>query len=380
MDTSSVEVLRVDTERLNINFAHPEAGAEIRAAFDAIAGKGYVPPLAPERVTVEVKGVPTAVPNALRRVVKDEMVGHCLTFDSSDLDRKESTDPFMLNEMFIRTRIQMIRLRPQISESIKKDLRLALDAKNSGTTVMSVYAGDLVLTGGELSEPIFNPTCEIASLQPGKTLKISNIRVSEGRGSDNGAFTVAIRSVSKPLDLEEFPTSDTHPAGAKASRVSGFKISSLVANPRRHQISFIIPAAPRGRDVGVVVFLEACRSILGRLRYIQIALENSQNDSSRRSTKIYFLSTPDGGRTKGVLGVAGETHTIGNLLARAVYELMPDIGYVGYTCIPHEGEMRLTVAHSVSEPSELRVAVLRAVKHCTGIFNKIQSDTRKLSS
>ncbi|MEL0212056.1 MAG: hypothetical protein VW891_16005, partial [Novosphingobium sp.] len=59
-----------------------------------------------------------------------------------------------------------------------------------------------------------------------------------------------------------------------------------------------------------------------------------------------------------------------------VYELMPDISYVGYTCVPHEQMMKLTVSHAVSEPGEIEPIVTRAVKHAYGIFSKIQQGVR----
>jgi len=388
MDTGSVQVLQISVTREEIDYNHPSAGAEITEALEAVvkssapagqqprATKGFRLPLAKEKVSLELSGVPTAVANALRRAVKDEIRGHCLTFDHDGFDREASTDPFMEDD-FVRTRIRMIPLSPQIPETLVKNLRFALYAANPTDRVMHVYSGDLCVTAGSLTaEPLFNPTHEIAVLQPGRTLRITDIRLAEGYGTQDAAFVVGVRAVSRPLDLDEAPREETHVCGGKAVEQSGFLESSLVSNPRRHRVCVTFPAVPSGGRVSLTVLVDTCDAIMRRLRFIQQVLEAAQTraaaESSASRAAAYFLVTPDGFRTKGVLSVRNETDTIGHLLARSIYELMPDIGYVGYTCIPHEKTMRLTVAHVVSEPSEIEPIVTRAVCHAYGIFTQIQ--------
>jgi hypothetical protein len=55
---------------------------------------------------------------------------------------------------------------------------------------------------------------------------------------------------------------------------------------------------------------------------------------------------------------------------------MPEIGYVGYSCIPHEKYLKLTVAHAVSDPDELAPILVRAVRHAYSIFAQIQRDLK----
>jgi hypothetical protein len=390
MDTSNVQVARVEITREEVDLEHKTAGAEIAAAIAEImpgARPAQALPLAKERLLVEIDGVPTAVANALRRTLKDELRGRCLTFDGGDLDREATTDPFMADEDFVRTRVRMIPLRPQVSEALVKTLRFALDAENHTDTVMAVYSGDLVVVEGALGEPLFNPTHVIASLQPGRTLRIRNIRIAEGFGYQDAAFTVAVRAVSRPLDLEELPREATHGASGVATLQSGYVESSLVANPRRHEVKAYLPAVPAGGGATATVLIDACGAIMKRLRYIQGVLEGARSraaalsgqggaGAAHRAANAYFLVTPDGPRTKGVLGVRNETDTIGNLIARSVYELMPDIAYVGYTCVPHENMVKLTVSHAVSEPAEIEPIVTRAVKHAYGVFSQIQQGIR----
>lgn len=382
MDTGSVQVRRVEVTREEIRYDHPTAGPEIAEALRALGELAPARlPLAKEKVVVELAGVPTAVANALRRAAKDEIRGYCLTFDPEGFDHKTSTDPFM-EEHFVRTRLRMIPLCPQIPERVVKELRFGLDVANHTGRVMMIYSGDLHLSSPESSapaEPLFNPTHELGFLQPGCTLHIRDIHLAEGYGTQDAAFIVAVRAVTRPLDLEERPLSDTHSSGGAARTQSGFVESSLTANPRRHEVSMYIPAAPPGGRAALTVLIDACSEIMKRLRLIQKTLEAARTSSggaAQRAAKAYFLVTSDVNRAKGILGVRDETDTIGNLLARSIFELMPDIGYVSYTCIPHEKMMKLTVAHAVSEPEEINQIVTRAARHAYGIFSQIQRGIR----
>lgn len=417
MAAKDVRVRRVEIVRKEIDYGHKTAGAEIVAAMAAIRGADFRLPLAPEHVSVEIEGVPAAVPNALRRVLKDEALGSCLTFDVDSFGREETTDPFMADEDFVLTRIRMIPLSPQVSHSTMKALRFGLYAVNDTKETMLVYSGDLEITQGKLSEPLFNPTHEIAFLQPGCSLRIDDIYISEGYGRADAAYTVMCRAVSRPLDLEEHPPTKYVPGTAIESLdtlinksrkgedvaqpppekisypdsvdlCSGFVESSFVANPRRHLVSAILPAAPAGGKSSAAILLRACGVILERLRYVQSVLDEARGAALRqtgpatthREANAYFYTAPDASsgtpRIKGVLGVSNETDTIGNLLARAIYETKPDIGYVGYTCIDHEREMVLTVVHAVSDPGEIEQIVTTAIKHSHDVFSKIQQAIR----
>lgn len=383
MDTNSVQVRRVKITREDIDYEHETAGAEIAAALAEVMPGAKALPLAKERIEVELVGVPFAVSNALRRTLAGELRGCCLTFDRS----LATTDPFMADEDFVRTRLRMIPLRPLVSEALVKELRFALVAENRTENVMAVYSGDLLVVEGVLAEPLFNPTHEIAFLQPGRALRIGDIRLAEGFGNQDAAFAVCVRTSACPRDLQEVPREETHGENGAFAEQSGFVQSSLVANPRHHRVTACLPAVPAGGGAAATVLLDACGVIMKRLRYIQGVLEGARTRaaalsgqgagaSTHRAANAYFLVTPVGPFTKGVLGVRNETDTIGNLLARSVYELMPDIAYAAYTCVPHEKMMKLTVCHAVSEPGEVEPIVTRAVKHAYGIFSKIQQGIR----
>lgn len=384
MDTANVEVVRAEAVREEINYGNPDI-AEALATL-APTSAAFRLPLAKVRVTVEVKGVPAAAANALRRALAGEHRGRCLTFDRNGFRREETTDPFMADDDFVRTRFRMIPLRPQIPAETVRDLRLALHAANTTDEVLTLYSGDLEVAAGSLPGAIFNPTHELAFLQPGRTLHIENIRIAEGFAHQDAAFASATRAGLKPLDIGEHPREATHSRGGSAAEQSGFVQSSLVANPRHHRVTCYIPAAPENPAAALSVVVDACAGVMERLRYIQgvldAALARSAAAQSRvglthRGSNAYFLVTPGPDRTKGVLVVKNETATVGNLLARSVYELMPDVAFAAYTCAPHEKTMRLTVEHTVPDPADVGGIVLRAVKHAYAIFATIQRGVRE---
>ncbi len=369
-----VTVARVRVERLEVDVDPPTAGAEVRRALAAVAGApGYRPPLAPERVTLEIAGVPAAVPNALRRAAKEEVLGRCLTFDPG---RLETTDPFMTDAGYVLTRVRMVPLRPQISEGIVKGLRLALDVSNATGAAMSVYAGDLTVVAGELDGPLFNPTHELAFLQPGRVLRISDIRIAEGYGSQDAAFAMGVRAVARPLDLPEAPRAETHAEGGARAGQSGFLVSALEAAPRRHELSVVYPAAPPGGRAALTALVDVCASLVERLHFVRRVLEGGGEGASRRHANASYIVTPGEDRMEAVLSVRGENDTIGCLLARYVCELKPDISYAAYRCIPHEKEMRLVVAHPVPEPKDLEPIISAAVARALDVLGQIQRGIR----
>ena len=236
-------MLRVVTQRVVIDAEHKEV-AEAALELFGPDGLERVFPLAPVQLRLELRGVPTAVAHALQRVMTDELRGHRLEIGPGGFKLGESTDLFM-SEHFVRSRLQLVPLRPQISEALLKEARFQLRVDNPGFSVKTVYAGDLVATGAPIAEPLFNPSFELGFLQPGRTLVVEDIGVGVGTGSQHASYNVAVRGAIKHLDLEELPREETHAKGGKAAALSGYRESSLVANPRHHLVSVVIPATPR---------------------------------------------------------------------------------------------------------------------------------------
>ena len=354
---------------------------EIQSAVDELMGvDNFKMPFASEHVEITLNDVDVSVANALRRTLIDEMSGYCLSFDISDFKNDIHTDLFMDPE-FIRLRVRSMRHMPK---ELLKNLKFAINVHNKTDEVMIIYAKDLLLTNGKLESAIFNPTYELAFVQPGRSLNIQNIRFDFGKGVYNATFNNACRAACIPLDIEEYPRKDIYSAEGSQRVLSGFKISTLVANPRKFLIKFDMPAVlDNGGKTTYLTIMDACMNIMSRLQYIQRSIEESQNSHQTVDT-ITFIRTDvvvDGVTMKKfVVNIKNETDTIGGLLARTICNLNPDISCCFYSCIDHEKVMSLNVRNEVTDPLELETMVIDAIKQNIATFTSIKKDVQALIS
>jgi DNA-directed RNA polymerase subunit L len=357
---------RASVERFSVS--RYELTAEKAPELMAMFGIARLP-LAEAQVELELKGVSTAVVNALRRTVCDEMLGYCLQVAPTPEDAVLTTEQFMLPQ-FYNQRISLIPLRPQIPPEVVSSLELGLDVTNRGTADMSVYAGDLEVVGtGALSEPLFNPTFRIAVLQPGRRLVIRSVKIAAGYGRDNAAFMVARRTAHRHLDLPEHPRKETHEQGGAAVDLSGYKDSCLVSDPRHHVLRATLPATTADyQSEARATFAEACSRVKERLRIVAATLSASVAATSGATFTVVRLQSGESsaGLELGTLQVPGETHTIGVLLRQTVYEMHPEISFVGYSIAADI--LTVTVRHTSDVARILAAAVQQAVL----IFDTIQ--------
>lgn len=341
-----VEVVRLQSKRL------PLTSAAVPKLFELFKLKEL--PMAETEVEVELKGVPTAVVSALRRTLIDEMPGMSLTVPPDGFSFDQTTEVYMLPP-FVNQRISLIRLRSIIPEDVVNNLRLELDVSNESGAAIPVYAADFRVVAGKLTEPIFNPTFCIATLQPGKRLVIKNVGITRGMGRDNAVYNVCCCGRNLPLDIPEYSDDEMRREGGIAVDLSGYKISSLVANPRHHVVKFSIPATAAAGEARAVL-TDACANIIGRLRRVLSAIDTTTND-------IQFTTAALGsGITRGELRIPGETATIGNLVARIIHE-MENVSHVSFT-----GQLTINVEFG----GDVKAIVVNALNRCIEIFTQIR--------
>lgn len=325
-------------------------------------------PLAPSRVEIELQNVPTAVVNAFRRVITDEMPGLALSVPA-DASTELTTELTMLPQ-FVNNRIAGLRLRPQIPADVAASLRLRLDVVNRGAAPLAVYAGDLEVVAGAMPEPLFNPTTKLAVLQPGKRLVVEGIHISKGYGRDNGMFNVACRAAYTHLDLAQYTAADMREEAGVAADWSGYSVSSLLSDPRHHLLTATLPATAADPAEVRAVFADACANIKERLRLISHTIENRGETPSGgfAHSGVQYTVVELAGLFEGTLQVPGETCTIGELLRRTVYELTPDVSYVAYTIVRHENRLSFSIRHT----EDVTHVLSRAVQHAIATFDTIQ--------
>lgn len=358
-----VTVKNLEVERFEVDYT-PEVVAALQAIKPGLRGL----PLARERFSLELGGVHVAVANSLRRALI-EMPGRALKCPALTL-QPTSDDHMSSLERFVEERIELLPLIPHVPASVAERLEFALDVANDGAEVRTVYSGDLVASGVKKPPALFNPTTPLAVLQPGRSIRITGIRVAEGRG---GAYQRVGRAASVPLDLERHPAAETHTPHGKHRTESGYVESPFVANPRRFRVAgdlAAVAAAAGGKDPAQnarAVVADACAHVVDRLKSIRADIADD---------KGLLESVQLDRMVKTTLTVAGENETVGELLARTVHELEPDLGFVKGEVIPHEGTMQLIVSDSKMPADELASLVERAVATAAATFAEIAAAVR----
>ena len=325
-------------------------------------------PLCNTEVEIEIKGIHTAAINALRRVLTDEITGKCLRVPQDGYDMEKSTEPFSIAQ-FVNQRISLMPLRQQISDNTIKNVRFDLDITNEGNTDMIVYTGDLVTSQGELREIIFNPTFQLAVLQPGKRIVIKGIYISLGKGRDDGAYIVARHAAYKHLDLEQFDKSETHQVGGAAAEQSGYKKSSMLSEPKHHLLTATIPATTSNPNDVKNIFADACDVIIERLRFI-VSLASSNVDAAHRIGTQLNIIELSSGLFECELRVPGETNTIGNLIVKYTHVLYPKISYVCHIVPPNQNILILKIRHD----GDITKLLMQVANHCIEIFKTIRNN------
>ena len=313
-------------------------------------------PLGETDVALELRGVPTAVVNGIRRAITDEITGYAFKVPADGFRADQTTDVFMLPQ-FVNQRIEMTPLQQlAAAQAAAAGLKFELHARNATEAPLTVYAGDLrtVAQAGGASYTykgaLFNPTIELAVLQPGKSLVIEDITVVGGRG--HAMFQVAICGCFTHLDLPQHSDDEMRlPTGAAAD-LSGYKESCLVADPRWHELRFTLQAtdAAGARPLALAALSAAVSTIRARLRLIIAAVEGgdgfghgSKSMAAHMGAAQYSSLTLESGLSEGVVRAPGETHTVGELLRRAVYDTHPDVSAAVYSVSAHEKALTLTV-------------------------------------
>jgi hypothetical protein len=342
-------------EVVRVSFARRELTAQKVPALRTLFGIDRLP-LAETTLELELKGVPTAVASAIRRAITDEMPGRTLQVPPDGFSFEDTTDPYMLPP-FVNQRISLIRLRAQISPDIIENLELELDVSNSSTSVLSVYAGDMKISKGTLTEPLFNPTYKLATLQPGKRIAIRGIRITTGFGRDDSAYNVACCGINRPLDIEEFTRAEMCEEKGVAADWSGYKVSSLVANPRHHLVRAILPATTAVEAESRVILIDACANIISRLRRVAGAIAGNAELHGIRMT----VTQLEGGLTQGTLLIPSETATIGALLTRTIFE-------IGVSCVSYTGSITVTVDYA----GDVGALIRKAIQDTIVVFETIQ--------
>ena len=324
-------------------------------------------PVGIAEVSFELNKVNLSIANAIRRTLIDEMTGNCLSVEDPSRFNPQTTEKLYLPQL-VNNRIHQIPICPNIDPSLKFSLKY----ENMNPFTTKVYSKDLV-PNMKLKGPIFNPTFELAEVQPGKKLIIDNIKITKGKGKLDSGYQVAVRCVSIPLDIPQYADEDVLHPESKYCDESGYEISTFMVIPMKHRISFILPAVRDDHDV--MYILKQCIQILidrisiVRNIIVKKSTEKSVEDMISTSESIYSIINTSSSQYEGTLIIVGETDTIGNMISEITSLDNPEIKYCGYK-ISHSKNLEIRIRHN----TDVTIILLKTIDKALGIYRNILSE------
>jgi len=264
--------------------------------------KKYLPKnLVPQKIEFILSDANNAIANALRRTITGESPVNILDVQISDI---VTNDPFIIQEMII-SRIRMIPLL----QSCHVNNEFELIVENNSVEDREIKSGEIKYRArnsgehdkgarkmrdnlGESAPLPFNETFTLFTLHAGNQIKISPIKIITEYGFNEGfgMCALGINAVSWPIDVDINNTPSS--------------LSALKKNcPKKWRVSFITNGIAPGKEIIDL----ACNEIIKRLYSLLSILF--------QFTVIDEINTLD---------VPGESHTIGNLIIRTIYQMEQD--------------------------------------------------------
>lgn len=295
---------------------HIELSDAILKRFKQCYNVGILP-FHEARVTVELK-CGRHILNAIRRSLIDESYG--IALDAGEAVHEFYTEKYFIKE-FTMNRIELIPIYKPLLESFDKyeKLKFVLDVENKSSELKSVFIADMRVVEGSLKEPIFNPTFEIARLQPGARIYIKDIKLTIGYGNKHAKYTLANNVSFTHLDLEQHTFKELQ--NGPLADLSGYKLQSTESNPTHHKL-FFTAVCIKNDDDAKFIYNHACNNLVNRLRNIWSSLS-----SDEETNVIYNINKLENNIYQNILIIPDETTTIGELIRCELFDKVVSIQY-----------------------------------------------------
>ncbi len=256
-----------------------------------------------QHYSFELVGCSNAVSSAIRRTVGGELLVKAM---GADYENLSTTDEFIIPEMILR-RLMMI----PVDQKCPIAATFELVAENTTAAPRDVKTREIRIVGGgqELKHIPFNDNITVLTLNAGKKIKITGIRIiqSYGYASEHGMFAVAVNAVSVALDQQPINMYADPDTGVEATTTG---ISSSMSDPRHWALSF----TTNGTMDPPKIVSAACENIISRVASVVGLLDTLEKNGDESS-----------------LTIAGESDTIGNLFMKTILDLYPDIRACTYS-------------------------------------------------
>lgn len=241
----------------------------------------------------EINNINCAMANAIRRTLTNELSIKFLTCSLEDI---KSSDKNIIDDQ-IKSRLEMI----PIDQNIDTNSIFNLKVENNEDTYNYILSNEIKNNKNISANCIEEiPICSINS---GKWLYINNICVKEEYGYNNGRVS--------PCRIEYEIINHN------------MNVSSLISNPTDYK--FLLEC-PYVIDPNILL-KNTFDNLISRLQNIDLTKITVEYE-------VYKLH------------IVGETHTIGRLISRYIYELVPTIDYVNMRIIhPSKRECVIDIRH-----------------------------------
>lgn len=334
------------TQVYNVKITELGSKIKLPKSIDNDDTRKLIPKYRLNEVQIHLKNTKTAVSNAIRRTLVDELDIKCLHVDIEDIE----TDDTNILKHALKKSVESI----VISQDVPDNLRYTLEYINDTATSQMVTASSLH-TDHKLTIP-FNETFRLITVRAGKQLKIKNIyiKTSQGRVFGDGMHTVVFGGGHKPLDVDEY--------------VRGKGESSFENSPKEYLITFQTPS-----NIDIKWLLMAvCESIIKRLRIYLKDIESVKWRPDIIHTSDYLdIREADG---IAHLKLKGETYTVSNLIRTFIYEKQSDIPLVNFG-VPHPSEMDSVININSQNPKN---TFMGAEERIIELFEKLSGQFEKI--
>lgn len=365
-----------------------------------------VPKLKESKISFQLSGVNPAIANAIRHSVSQESLGYIF---KTDVTNVETNEPYIIKHE-LTDRIRMIRIiQDKSDKKFMSSAKFTIQEKNNSKMPVIITSASLKNSKNSGNDGVkFDKDVRLAILAPGNYLKITDITIESGYGYSraefNNAFpyryettefidvkvlksvdkidTIRVRKseIEKKIASGKYDSSKTvcvvrdkefvrassdetkqeiKKCDFVISSQSITQVSSLVCNPSEFELGFSFSCYDDPK-LGVAESLE---QLIARLVKLRESVEKFAKSGEQSENTVVELGDP----LSSVL-VKGESHSISNLLRRAVFDLDPNIAMVNSEIIhPSNRMFKLNLQH----PQPLKILV-DAIKKNEEMFAKIR--------
>lgn len=324
----------------NINLLKHEINYK-KSIFDKLISDNLdlLPNINHETLSFQLTKTNVEFANAIRRVVTNELEINNLYVDMSEI---KSDDKFILSNL-IKDRLELIC----INQDIPLDCKFKIHVNNNTLDIKKITTKDLILQNNKHLDikTLFNTNILICYLNSNKYLNVSDIIIKSNTGIENGKYALC------NVHYKNINTEFTIPSLNNDTTDFEFKFNTN-GNIKPKQII----------NKTVLILNKRLTVIEDNIKNNSKVYNNYQQELVE-SINLYIIKNNDIYNYY----INNETHTIGNLLVRYIYDIYPEIELVNYT-IEHPLKKQVIINIKHSDHNKLILDAIKNIKKDLTLF------------